>query len=297
MELFVYKQGGGLAGVAAFLVDQGVVGLKDAWVTMGVDRSEMVDIIDQSTRRGIRMRRVSVDEVRRWVAGGLRWAHDNGMRLPKDWQKPASIIGGGGDWASADVSAFEKEFAGHPEDLRQRLIAEPLETFLQRKDITFTFSTAAPYMDQRTGEYHDKAVFDGEDEDDGEFDDASEEVLAALADQLHTSARAVLAETTAWVTSKGKTPSPELDEAWQAIMLSSMTAKAALPEPRDPKEYAELSNKLLADIARQFEPQRRREFERAIGQVRAHLEADKGLLRRAIDLPSEDDRAASDKSQ
>ena len=41
-------------------------------------------------------------------------------RLPKDWIRSASLIGGIGDWESADVSLFVKEFVGHPEDLRQR---------------------------------------------------------------------------------------------------------------------------------------------------------------------------------
>lgn len=123
-QMFVYKRAAGLSGVACFLVDQGVVGLKDCWVRMRIERSEFQEMIDRSQERGISMRRVLPEQIRRMVAGGIRWAHENGMRLPKDWAKPASFIGGVSDWASADVSAFVKEFTGHPEDLRQRLIGE-----------------------------------------------------------------------------------------------------------------------------------------------------------------------------
>src|SRR5690349_6827750 len=39
MQLFAWKRAAGLSGVACFLLDRGVVGLKDAWVSMGVDHA------------------------------------------------------------------------------------------------------------------------------------------------------------------------------------------------------------------------------------------------------------------
>src|SRR6059058_1090303 len=104
-------------------------------------------MIDACRRNGITMRRATIDEIRVLAAGGVRWAHENGMRVPKDLIKTATLIGGIGDWASADVSLFLKQFVGHPEDLRQRLLREHIDTYLKRTDIHFVFSEA-PYIDQ-----------------------------------------------------------------------------------------------------------------------------------------------------
>ena len=46
MQIFVFKQAGRLAGVACFLIDQGVVGLKDAWTRMNVDRIGILDMLE-----------------------------------------------------------------------------------------------------------------------------------------------------------------------------------------------------------------------------------------------------------
>ena len=154
-QIFVYKSAAGLTGLSCFLVDRGVVGLKDAWTTMNTDRAELADALDSSADRGIRMRRAEVSEALRCVCGGARWAHDNGMRLPKDWVRAPLLLGDVSDWRSADVSGFVMEFAGHPEDLRQRLIGEPFDTYLQRDDIQFIFADDAPYMEQSTGRYVD----------------------------------------------------------------------------------------------------------------------------------------------
>jgi hypothetical protein len=185
-QLFAYKQGGGLAGVAAFLIDRGVVGLKDAWTRIGMDRNEFDEMLQAGGTRGISMHRIEPDQMRRWVAGAARWAYDHGMRLPKDWVKTASLIGGAGDWRSADVSAFSREFAGHPEDLRQRLIGESLEIFLKRPDIEFIFSDAAPYMDQEKGEFHGSEDLFELDEDEREemLDDIPDEEVDQLSQRL-----------------------------------------------------------------------------------------------------------------
>jgi hypothetical protein len=163
MQLFVFKRAAGVSGLACFLIDRGVVGLKDAWVKMNVDRSDLTDMIDFTRKRGIKMRAAKLEDARQSIAGAIRWAHENGMRLPKDWPRIVSVFGGVGDWASADLSQFALEFTGHPDDLRQRLIAEPFETFIQRPDIDFVFSDAAPYSGPRTNGFMEL-----DDSDDGD---------------------------------------------------------------------------------------------------------------------------------
>lgn len=45
LDSFVHKRAAGLVGMAAFLVDRGVVGLKDAWTRMNVDEQDFMDMI------------------------------------------------------------------------------------------------------------------------------------------------------------------------------------------------------------------------------------------------------------
>ncbi|HEV2295385.1 MAG TPA: hypothetical protein VGR35_16155 [Tepidisphaeraceae bacterium] len=287
LQMFVFKQGAGMSGVGCFLVDRGVVGLKDAWARM-IDREAFSGMLDASRRRGISMRRATIDEIRRWVAGGLRWAHENGMCLPKDWAKPASLINGVGDWASADVSAFAREFTGHPEDLRQRLIGEPFETYLRRTDITFFFSDDAPYLDQETGEYvdaDDESDFYELDEEDGDLESIAANLPAGELNRLgskFTPAAMVLAQATAdWLAARGDTPSSELVDAWRSMMLATMLTKSAMPDDSE-DDVADFSYDLLEDMVRGADESRRRELHRAVGQMLEHLQTDPMMMQKTV---------------
>jgi hypothetical protein len=303
MQLFVYKQAAGLSGMAAFLVDRGVVGLKDTWVRMNLERNEVLDAVNAGSGRGIRMRRGTVDEVRCWIAGAARWAHDNGMRLPKDWLKPASLLGGVGDWLSADVSRFEMEFVGHPEDLQQRLIGQPLESYLRRKDIRFIFSADAPWMDQRTGRYQDRlgSFGVGDEELDEEqlqsmFDEIPPE-MKEWAEQVRQRAETLAIETAQWVSARGQAPSPLLRDAWHAIALSGMATRAALTEDSGAGEFARLGNKFLGELLDTADEDRREPLDLAMKQMKEHIEADAEVMSRLFPpLPDGDKPATGERA-
>ncbi len=289
MQLFVYKQAAGLSGIACFLVDRGIVGLKDAWTRTDMSRNEFREMLEKCDRRGLRMGRVAIEEVRRWVAGGIRWAHENGMRLPKDWAKPASLIGGVGDWGSADLSGFAKEFAGHPEDLRQRLIGESFESLLAREDIDFIFSDAAPYMDQRTGQDAHVDDLNALDEGDSDLDDDPQSLLAGLpdealnkqADRFIPAATALAADTAKWLEARTDNASPGLLEAWRSMMLAATLSKAAILDgPED--EVADLTYDFLKELSARIEPSRSTEHHRAVEQILEHLQTDPLLMQKAV---------------
>jgi hypothetical protein len=63
IQIFAYKQAAGLAGISCFLVDRGVVGLKDAWSKMNVDRGEFEGMLDTAFRCG----------AARWTKHGASW--------------------------------------------------------------------------------------------------------------------------------------------------------------------------------------------------------------------------------
>lgn len=284
LQIFVYKRGGGLGGIACFLIDRGVVGLKDAWTRLDVIPEEFEKMLETSEQNGIPLHECGVEEARKWVAAGARWAHDNGMRLPKDWAKAAMLIDGVGDWHNADVSQFVKEFAGHPEDLRQRLIGEPLETFLKRKDIQIIFSDLAPYKDQQTGSYSDWGVLDElEDEDDEELDDETleslipDEQIDGLLATVAPLAENITEKTKARLLERGQEPSPELFPAWQNLLICRLMAGAAL-QGGPQEEIDDFAYQLLQGLSERVEESRAAEFDRAIEQVSEHLEADPQIM-------------------
>ncbi len=291
MQIFAYKRGGGISGVACFLIDQGVVGLKDAWVRVNIPRSEFDEMVQKSGDHGIPMSRAPLETIRGVIAGAVRWTHDNGMRLPKDLTKVASVIGGIGDWQSADVSKFSKEFMGHPDDLRRRLISEPFESYIQRKDIYFLFSDDAPVMDLETGEYidpDDSPDFDSPDFDDldeDELDEIANELpdqeIAALEAQIAPLAVGLAGETMTWLAARGQTASTELIHAWQALVIASMLAKAALPDA-PPEEAANFSANLLDDFSDRIDEQHLPQYQLAVEQVNTHFAAEPKLIRNAI---------------
>lgn len=283
MTLFVYKQAAGLGGVACFLVDRGVVGLKDAWADVPISRVDFKDMLDRCREDGIQVRRVTPETVRHWVAGGIRWAHDNGMRLPKEMDKSVALIGGVGDWAAADVSAFVMEFAGHPDDLRQRLIGEPLKTYLRRTDIDFQFSEEAAYMDQETGDYiHPAGSFDDDEEDLAAIAaDVPVAEMNRMAERFTPAATALAADTADWLAGGNDPASPELFEAWRSMLLAAMFARTAMPDAAA-EDVADFSLDLLMDLPRRIESARVDEYERAVEQALDHLEIDPMLMQKAV---------------
>jgi hypothetical protein len=285
IQMFVYKRAGGLTGIACFLVDQGVVGLKDSWARLHMDRMEFDSMLAECTRHGMPMTRASVDDVRRIVAGGIRWAFDNGMRLPKNWENPASLFGGVGEWKSADVSLFVMEFAGHPEDLRQRLIGAPFDNYIRRTDIQFVFSDSAPYMDQETGEYSHEAVPDPSDLDEDELEsiaaDLPKEEIDALVERFSPSSLGLAQETAAWLAARNESPSPGLSEAWQSMLIAFLLSQTAMPDAPD-EEIADFGIDLLRDLSGRIAEERYAEYDRAVGQALEYLETDPKVMQKAV---------------
>jgi hypothetical protein len=296
MHMFAYKRAAALTGLACFLVDRGVVGLKDAWTRLNIDRAEVDDMLERASGRGIRLRRCTVEELRRHVAGAARWAHDNGMRLPKHWLKSAAVLGGVGDWAAADVSAFVMEFAGEPDDLRQRLIGCPFDEYIQRTDIEFTFRMAAPRMD--SGEYgsHDGDEFDDEldAQDDDNIDEAAltqanqaffedparREKIDAILKSVGPAATELAASTTEWLKGRDETPSTELLEAWRTYAAGLFIGSFTRTAPTDVRRS--MDSMFLQAFTNRIDSSRFDEYQLAIKQTTEHLASRLHMLHEAL---------------
>lgn len=266
-QVYVYKRAVGLCGLACFLIDRGVVGLKDAYYRLNIDPIEFADLRERINRNGVPLRRAALDEIRALIAGAIRWTSDNGLRLPTDWQKPASIFGGVGDWKSADVSKFVMEFQGHPEDLRQRLIGDSFENYVMRTDVEFLFSSDAPYMDQKTGEYENNDRPGYEDESDLALDEDSREAIRSTINQIKEASQTMMKETADWLATRDQKPSPELQEVWGDILFSGKVVRDWLPPGTDDRSRNERMIKFLDLISGRIPPSRRDEYEAAMNQV------------------------------
>jgi hypothetical protein len=288
IQILIHKRTAGLSGVACFLIDRGVVGLKDVWCKMRVDRMEFTRMVEKSADHGISMELASVADARRWIAGGVRWAHDNGMRLPKDWAKVASIIGGVGDWANADVSRFKMEFAGHPDDLRQRLIAQPFEEFMLRNDIQFIFNEAAPLMDIETGEYDDDDDFDSE----TFIDIIPEDELRFMLQKVTARAAAMTAQTSDWLAARDEQPAPELLDAWRSVLIGLSMTDAIMPDEGSPQ--FEVFEEVMIGLRDRIDPDRIAEYDCALGKVLDHLETDPKLISRSLDSKLAEEQPVSE---
>jgi hypothetical protein len=283
-EILVFKEAAGLSGVVAFLIDRGVVGLKEAWVRMGLSIGQFRETLDASRDRGLPMARTTAVDAAAVIAGALRWTRQNGMRLPKDWEKTIRILGPMPDIATADVSKFEMEFQGHPEDLRQRLIGEPFEAFIQRKDVSILFSDEAPFKGSALHKLDVPEEF--YDQGDADEDDPAEIGAKELEETLRLitpPARMITEATTAWLLSKGETASPQLFEAWRSLLVAVSLAELSMPDS-PVNEVSKLSIKMLEGLSDRIDDEILEVYEKAVVQARDHLAIDPELMIRHFDL-------------
>jgi len=205
--------------MAAYLVDLWCMGLKDAWGRLDISYTEFSEGIIQQTAPHIELVRVDLDTARRLVMGGIRFARQNGFRLPPRYQRWVALLGGGdSDSDEADLSDFGVDgklcFVGNEEDLGRRLIEGTVEEFLARRDVEHIVGDDDfTLMDDETLEI--EAV----------FDKVYEQGLSAIRQ---------------WCFANGEAPHPRLAEAWEASLTTIIQADEAWREDEEPSE-AELS--------------------------------------------------------
>jgi hypothetical protein len=284
VQVVVHKRTPRGSGTAMFLIDRGIVGLKDAFVVCPMTDQDFRSLIEDQLKPTYPTNRITLEEARALIAGAVRFTREHGMRLPRNLAKGTSIVGGIGDWTTADTSQFVKEFAGHINDLRQRLIGEPFDEFIRRDDITFIFSSEAPYMDQKTGEYlnvpeDDLADLSVEEVEEIAADLPIEE-LNEIVETLAPAATDLSEQTTAWLAAQGRKPPVELFEAWRTMLLTSALAATSMPGA-PPSELEKFGGELLESMHGRLGEERHLSHTEAIDQVVEHLETDPALMQRA----------------
>ena len=133
---------GGPTGAAVFLVDCWCAGLKDIWGVVGVSPSEYLRKTHaMADEDGMEFVEVPLEEAARIVAGGVRFAVQNGFRLPPHSDRWLPFVGPV-DWQTADLSDFGREngellWMGDMDFLRRRLIGCTAEEFLKRPNVKY----------------------------------------------------------------------------------------------------------------------------------------------------------------
>ena len=204
-SLFVLGHAGaGQYALAAFLIDIWCVGLKDAWGKADYSRLDFDEMLDRS-REGMPMVRIEPDAARRMVAAGIRFARQNGFRLPPDYDRWTAMLGNLGDIGAADLSDFRKDgkllYMGDHRFLAQRLNGMSVEQFMQRPDVNWTMELTREVAEQ------------GHFEKSEDFKDFKEGLLDATDRGV-----AVVSE---WCRQNNQEPHPQLREAMMVFLSAS----------------------------------------------------------------------------
>ena len=135
--------------LAMFLVDIWCAGLKDVSGRLDLMRDDIDNHLNRAKER-IELERIDPNLARQLVAGGIRFARQNGFKLPAHFDRYVALLGEVGDTANADLSHFGKDgkllWVGSMEDLGQRLIGCTVPQFLARPDVEFISEVANPEM-------------------------------------------------------------------------------------------------------------------------------------------------------
>jgi hypothetical protein len=184
--------------MANFLVDFGMAGLKDAFGRLDITEPEFLDQVLEPFQDRFPMASVQPAEAGKYIAGAIRFAHDNGFRLPHRYDRWLAILGDIGDWRNADVSDFEMQFAGSLDDLRHRLVGQSVDEFIQRKDVSILLSDSAPSL------LSDDIV---------DYERADEELRRRAVSSIRQ-----------WLMASNRQPSRMLETAWDIYAEATATA-------------------------------------------------------------------------
>jgi hypothetical protein len=246
---------GGIAGVAVFLVDCWCVGLKDVFGRVGLNQSEYLrNVRQRSQDHGLKLVEIPLEEAARIVAGGIRFAVQNGFRLPPRYERWLPFVGPV-DWRNADLSGFGREngellWMGNPEDLRRRLISGTVKEFLARPNVKYIMD-----IDQHDAYVRDDQNIDAA-EDDEETDAAeADDALKKLEAWLDGSAWTLAEETRLWCEQNSVKFDPRVDRVVRLLVTSRMLGdrlkNAQNMTPADHMELNTARTKAAAEVTRE----------------------------------------------
>jgi hypothetical protein len=237
--------------------------------------------------------------VKRLVAGGIRFARQNGFRLPPHYERWLKVIGGVGDTETADLSNFGVDgglrYTGTIEGLREKLIGCRVEDFLARPDVQYILGPppdelfAAQDGDAESeypNEYDDDQDDDTPDDDDDAWDDEEEPdpiILANMRRTVNVVRDQMIARAHQWCSDHNEIPHPRLDDAIAAVSLVCL-GTGTPADCNDPARKEEVLSHIYAQLLAEVEPAVRLEIASAFEQVKRFL-SQWTTLEEAFDTP------------
>lgn len=276
--------------MASYMIDLWCAGLKDAWGNQNVDHETFRGGVERmADGTGLTFVPCPPELARRLLAGSVRFARQNGFRLPQGWQRWAALLDvTEADTSSADLADFTKNgklmWTAPLSDLRQRLVGSSVEEFLARPDVEAVFeleddSLGRGYADG-DGEAEDGDDCDDYDDDDddddyeeeeegGDDEEMSKEELAKImADASGMVVDKMLDSLRSWCFSTGRLLHHRAEEALTLVIASSMLAAPGGPKGKiNRREGEEFVETALSELP----VQERLEVRQALDQVQEFL--------------------------
>ncbi len=240
--------GGGHA-LGGYLVDLWCMGLKDAWGRLDIPYEEFRSrVLDSDSP--VAMEPIDLATVQQLVAGGIRFARDNGFRLPPRYERWTALLGDIGNPDQADLSRFRLNgrlnYMGSHEDLKRRLIGCTVEEFLAREDVDHTIE-----LDD------DFTLLD---DDAQTFEEGTAEAHRRMLDGART-----------WCFANGIAPHPRLPDAVDVIMESILQTPEIDPDgPPDEAAFA-ASDASLGRLLSFEQPDTEHELRTALEQLAKYM--------------------------
>lgn len=249
--------GGGHA-MAAFMIDLWCAGLKDAWGRLDVTLEEFEEFLDRSSQQ-LDFVETDQETIRHVVAGAIRFAVQNGFRLPARYERWVSLIGGAGDWRKEDLSDFGVEggklrWVAPLHDLRRRLIGSTVEEFMAREDVECIIGMDDVDMADEDWD---------EEEEDGDEDEEALDGVEAAAEMARGHALTAVRQ---WCFAHGEQPHPRLPEALD-IMFESILQMRASAASAEPDAEAEDGQRNMAQLLSMERPAVAADVAEAIRQL------------------------------
>jgi hypothetical protein len=274
ITLLVEKQASAGRAFAAFLIDNWCCGLKDCWGEFDIAAGGFDRLLDQYRER-MSMVAIGRDQAAGLLASGIRFARQNGFRLPRKYERWTHLLGEL-DVEQADLSAFgvdgKLRYWGPLEDLRERLIGCTPEQFLSRADVEVVIPEDLP-----------AGADDGRaDAEESEDEQAAEEALWEECER-HADA------TAHWLAGRGVVPHEMLVAAW--LILFTQTGGVGDDPTGEPIAPLDELQGRVDDLLEQLPVRDRKPMRTALGQIEDFTRSfpDPRLLIEYVDAHGGDD--------
>jgi hypothetical protein len=246
---------GGFA-MACFLIDFWCAGLKDAWGSLDMHKEDVDWHLEQAQARTT-IERIDPAAARQLVAGAIRYARQNGFRLPGHYDRWVNLLGEVPVPATADLRPFGRDgrpmWVGTREDLQSRLIGCSVEDFLSRAGADFVIPAGF------------EAFGDFDEEDDEEMDeDEIEEAWAKEAEKYQEVIDEIYEDSVVYCAKCGETPLPDLYDGARLTAISMMTLVA---QGKTQPEGDKIMNQANVVIESMYEPEDWAPLKAAVQQI------------------------------